>query len=97
MKANVTTAQTQPGKADEAIRIFRDVVIPDIKQQQGFKAAFLLTDPTTGQGVSITMWETEADLKAAVASSSHQAHLAEFARVFAGPPTQGVYEVSVQA
>jgi hypothetical protein len=43
------------------------------------------------------MWETEADLKAAVASSSHQAHLAEFARVFAGPPTRGVYEVSVQA
>jgi heme-degrading monooxygenase HmoA len=97
MKANVTTAQVQPGKVEEAVRIYRDVVIPDIQQQQGFKAAFLLTDPTTGQGVSITMWETEADLLAAVASSSHQAHLAEFARVFAGPPTRGVYEVSVQA
>lgn len=97
MKANVATVQLQPGKFDEAARIYRDVVIPDIKQQQGFKAAFLLTDPSTGQGVSITMWETEADLKAAVASSSHQAHLAEFARVFAGPPSQVLYEVSVQA
>jgi hypothetical protein len=53
MKANVTTAQVQPGKVEEAVRIYRDVVFPDIQQQQGFKAAFLLTDPTTGvtQGI----------------------------------------------
>lgn len=96
MKANVVTAQVQPGKIEEGVRIYRDVVVPDIKQQQGFKGAFLLTDPTTGQVVSMTLWETEADLQAAVSSDSHQAHFAEIARVVAGPPTQHAYEVSVQ-
>jgi len=96
MKANVVTAQVQPGKIDEGIRIYRDVVVPDIKQEQGFKGAFLLTDTTTSQIVSITLWETEADLKAAATNSLHQAHFAELARVVAGPPTQQAYEVSVQ-
>jgi heme-degrading monooxygenase HmoA len=70
--------------------------MPVSKQQQGFKGAFLLTDPNTGKGVSITFWETEADMRAGEASGYYQEQIAKFAQVFAGPPTREGYEVSVQ-
>lgn len=96
MNARVVTAQFQPGKIDEAVRIFRDSAMPAAKQQQGFKGALLLTDPNTGKGISITLWETEADLKATETSGFFQEQITKFAQVFAGPPTREGYEVSVQ-
>jgi heme-degrading monooxygenase HmoA len=96
MYARVTTTQMQPGKTEEAIRIYRDSVVPAAKQQQGFKGAFLLTDPNTGKGVSISLWETEADMRAGETSGYYQEQIAKFAQVFAGPPTREGYEVSVQ-
>jgi heme-degrading monooxygenase HmoA len=96
MYARVTTTQMQPGKTEEAIRIYRDSVLPAAKQQQGFKGVFLLTDPNTGKGVSISLWETEADMRAGETSGYYQEQIAKFAQVFAGPPTREGYEVSVQ-
>jgi heme-degrading monooxygenase HmoA len=96
MYARVVTVQSQPGKTEEAVRIYRDSVMPAAKQQQGFKSAFLLTDPTTGKGVSITLWETEADMRVGEASGYFQEQLAKFAQVFAAPATREGYEVSVQ-
>ncbi len=96
MYARVTTVQIQPGKMEEAIRIYRDSVVPAAKQQHGFNGVFLLTDPNTGKGLSITWWETEADMKAGETSGYYQQQLAKFAPHFAAPPTRESYEVSVQ-
>ena len=96
MYARVVTVQSQPGKTEETIRIYRDSVMPVAREQQGFKGAFLLTDPNTGKGVSITLWETEADMRAGETSGYYQEQIAKFAQVFAGPPTREGYEVSVQ-
>lgn len=96
MYARVVTSQLQPGKIDEGVRLYRDSVIPAANQQQGFKGAFLLTDPNTGKGVSISLWETEADMRAGETSGYYQEQIAKFAQVFAGPPTREGYEVSVQ-
>jgi len=96
MHARVVTVQIQPGKIDEAVSIYRDSVMPAAKQQKGFKGAFLLTDRNTGKGVSVALWETEADLKAGEASGYYQEQIAKFGGVFAGPPAREHYEVSVQ-
>ena len=96
MHARVVTIQTQPGKTEEAIRIYRDSVMPAAKEQKGFKSALLLTDPDTGKGVSVTLWETEADQKASEASGYFQQQIAKFGAVFAGPPVREAYVVSVQ-
>jgi heme-degrading monooxygenase HmoA len=96
MYARVTTVQIQPGKMEETIRIYRDSVVPAAKQQQGYKGVLMLADPNTGKGVSITLWETEAEMRAGEASSFYQEQLAKFASVFAAPPTRENYEVSVQ-
>ena len=96
MYARVTITQLQPGKTEEAVSIFRDSIVPAAKQQQGFKGALLLTDPNTGKGVSITLWETEDNMRAGETSGYYQEQVAKFAQVFTGPPIREVYEVSVQ-
>ena len=96
MHARVVTVQIQPGKIDEAIRIYRDSVMPAVKEQKGFKGATLLTDSSTGKGISVTLWETQADLTAGEASGFYQEQIAKFGGVFAMPPVREHYEVSVQ-
>ncbi|MFZ5509574.1 MAG: antibiotic biosynthesis monooxygenase family protein [Pseudomonadota bacterium] len=97
MHARVVAVQALPGKTEEAIRIYRDSIMPAAKEQKGFKGAYLLTDPGTGKGISVTLWESEADLKASETSGYYQQQIAKLAPVLAGPPTREVFEVSVGA
>jgi heme-degrading monooxygenase HmoA len=97
MHARVVTIQTQPGKTEEAIRIYRDSIVPAAKQQQGFTSALLLTDSRSGKGISVTLWETEADQVASEASGYFQEQIAKLGGVIAGPPVREAYEVSVRA
>lgn len=96
MHARVTTAHVQPGKMDDSLAIWRDTVPPVVKAQSGFKGALFLIDRNTGKGMSVTLWETEADLKAVEASGVYHEVIAKFADVLAGPPVREQYEVGVQ-
>lgn len=97
MHARVVTIQVQAGKVEEAVSIYRDSVIPAAKQQKGFKSALLLTDPDTGKGVSITLWESEADQKASEASGYLQQQLAKIGTTFVVPPSREAFVVSYQS
>ena len=96
MFARVITVNAQPGKIDEAATVYRDSIIPAAKQQKGFSGAMLLTDPVTGKGISITLWETEADQKASEASGYVAQQLGKLASVLAGPPVRESLVVSVK-
>lgn len=96
MYARVTIVQMLPGKTDEAIGLYRDSVVPAAKQQKGSKGAYLLTDRKSGKGLSIALWETEADLTAGETSGYYQQQLAKFKDLFGAPPVREVYEVSLQ-
>ncbi len=93
--ARVAIAQVQPGRMDEMISILRDTNYPAYKQDQGFKGALLLTDPNTGKGISILLWETEADMRAGEASSEERRR--RVGETLIEPPVTEHYEVSVQA
>ena len=97
MFARVTHTQILPGKMDEAIRIYQDSVVPAAKQQKGFRGISLLSDFGTGKGISIALWETEADMKAGEASGYYQQQLAKFKDLLGAPPVREQYEVTVQA
>ncbi len=97
MYARIFAVQVLPGKAEEAITIFQNSVIPAAKQQKGFISLMLLTDRSTGKGMTVGLWETEADLKANEASGYLQEQTAKLGDVFAAPPVEEVYEVSVQS
>ena len=96
MHARVSIAQSQPGKADEVIRIHRDSVVPAAKQQKGFKGLYLLTDRKTGKGITISLWETEADMTAGEASGFYQQQVAKFKDILSAPPVREAYEVTVR-
>lgn len=93
MHAKVVTFQVKPGRHDEAVRIFDESVVPAAGQQKGFKAGMMLIDPGTGKGMSIGLWESEADIKASESSGFYQGWLAKFSEVFALPPAREVYRV----
>lgn len=97
MFARVMSVQVAPGKAEEAIGIFRDSVIPAAKKQKGFVKLMLLADRKAGKAIIVGLWETEADLRANEASGYLQEQTAKFTSVFLAPPVREEYEVSVQS
>ena len=96
MYAGVVVVQILPGKMDEAIGVFRDSVVPAAKEQKGHKGHYLLSDRKSGKSISISLWETEADMTATKTSGHYQQQLAKFKDIFAAPPVREDYEVSVQ-
>ena len=96
MFSRLVNLQVQPGKTEEAVRIYRDSVILAAKKQHGFKSAQLLTDSTTGKAYSITQWETEADMKAGEASGYYQEQISKFGQMLKSTPIREDLEVSVQ-
>ena len=65
MFARVTTFQIRPDKIDENNQV-AESIIPAIKQQTGFKTFFALQDRSSGKAILVTIFETEADMKAGV-------------------------------
>lgn len=96
MHARVVHVQVRPDKLDEATRLFQQSVIPAMQQQQGNKGGYLLTDRTTGKGMSVSIWESEAAMTASESSGYLQEQLAKFRELFAQQPTPEHYEVSAR-
>ncbi len=86
----------QPGKMEDAVRIFRDAVLPAAKKQPGFRGGLLLTNAATGQALSVGFWETEAAMTASETSGYLEKQLARFEELFVARPEQESYQVSVQ-
>ena len=97
MHARVVTIQIQPGKMQEAIDLYGGVV-PAARGQKGFQGAYMMTDAGSGKALSITVWESEADMLAGESSSGYyQEQLAKFGSLMVGSPNLDHYEVSVDA
>jgi heme-degrading monooxygenase HmoA len=96
--ARVTTTQSKPDRADEAIRLWPDSVMLAAKKQKGFKSGRLLVTRKTGKAVSVGLWETEADAQATGEGSAFlKEQMAKFASLFTAPPVVEHYEVAAEA
>ena len=49
-----------PDKRDAMNQFVREVLIPALQQEPGFRGALNLVDPSSGNGIMLTFWETEA-------------------------------------
>jgi heme-degrading monooxygenase HmoA len=97
MHARVATTQYSPDKLDEAIQIYRESILPQLRQQPGFKGVMAVVNRSTGKGISLSLWQTEADAEASGAGSSYlQTQLAKMASLLAAAPSIETYEVVVQ-
>ena len=92
----VTFGQLHPGadKQAEAIQLFRESVLPEAKQQQGFKGAIMLVDASTGNVMAFTMWETEAEMQTSEQSGYYQKQAAKFGHLFPKPLVRELFEIT---
>ena len=95
MHARVVDLRVSPGDTREMVRIYRNSVMPAARRQPGFRGALLLTDPETGIGISVSMWETEADREAGEASGYYKEQIEKFSDFLTETPVRKHYEVSV--
>ena len=97
MHARAVTVQFQPGKVDEGTQIYRESILPETRQQVGFRGVMALLDRSTDKAIAITLWETEADARASGEGSAYmQAQIAKVASLSAAAPVIETYKVIVQ-
>jgi heme-degrading monooxygenase HmoA len=94
--ARVVSMEMLPIDVGEAARIYQDRVLPAAREQQGFRGALMLTDPSTGEGLSITLWSSEDYMHASEASGFYHRKLSELDALFISTPVRKHYEVSAQ-
>ena len=96
MHARVTTVSVYPNQVAETTRIYNETILPAVKAANGNQGVFLLIDPVSGKGISLTLWSTEANGLAYDASGAYQALVGMVSPFFAAPPSLATYEVAAQ-
>ncbi|HRY11343.1 MAG: hypothetical protein H6526_00395 [Actinobacteria bacterium] len=59
MYVRTIVADLVPGKAHEAVRIFRDEIVPVIRQQPGYVSTSIYIDPDHGQAQTVSCWQSK--------------------------------------
>ena len=96
MYARVVTIQYQPDKKEEGLQMYRDMLAA-ARQQPGFKGILGLMDREAGKAMSITLWETAAEVQASGESSAYfQTQSTKFASILAAAPIIEMYQVVLQ-
>ena len=96
MYARITFGKSKPGKEDDNFHITKDSVIPAALQQKGFSGLYLMLDRKNNKSITITLWETEADMMAAETNGFYQQQVAKFKDIVSEQPNREVYEVSIK-
>ncbi len=96
MHARVVSMEMLPIDVGEAARIYQERVLPAAREQEGFRGAFMLTDPDTGEGLSISFWNSEEDMHASEASGFYHKKLRDLDAFLISTPVRKHYEVSAQ-
>jgi len=97
MYARVTVTMSKLDKFDEGGPLWRERVLPNLLKAEGFRGVLVLNDRKTGKGYTITLWTTEAAMKALETSGAYTQAVSVFKDFFTAPPTMELYEVFLQA
>lgn len=93
VQARVVSVELPAEHLAEAARIYQDAVLPVCKGQQGFRGALLLSDAEGGRAISITLWETEPDMRAGESSDYFQAQSERVQVLVSGVPRREYFRV----
>jgi heme-degrading monooxygenase HmoA len=61
--ARVHVHESTPEQQQETLRVFRDEVLPWLRDSTGFRGVIRLTSAAAGKAMTITLWATEDDLR----------------------------------
>jgi hypothetical protein len=63
--ARVVRLKTEPANSDKLIKQWTNEIFPLLKKQDGFRGATLVGNRKTGDGLSVSYWESEEAMKSA--------------------------------
>jgi heme-degrading monooxygenase HmoA len=95
MYARVTNIRFPPEMKAEVSRVAQGLA-PILRWQRGFEGLQVLTDPSTGEGIIVTVWETEADAEASETTSSYIGQMSMMSSFLYESLAPKTYEVSVK-
>ena len=61
MYARMLTIELLPEELEEAVQLYREVVVPAAQKQHGFRGILLMTDQPKGLVRSIVLWDSRDD------------------------------------
>jgi heme-degrading monooxygenase HmoA len=79
---------------DEALHQFESAVLPQLREQPGFRGLYALTTPA-GRAMLITFWDTAEEADAGTETGWYPQVLADYTTLFRSPPGRETYEVRV--
>ncbi len=97
MHAGVVTLRVRLDQVGEAVRIYRESVLSELKGLQGFEGGYVLTNAESGKCYVIGLWHTQEDAERFQSSGSFREQASKFEDVLAEAPTREIFEVSIQA
>lgn len=63
MFSRVVRLKGDANRTDEALKLWTQSILPLIKKQKGYAGVSMLTNRKTGDGLSVSYWETEKAMK----------------------------------
>ena len=71
MYVRTIVADLVPGKAAEAVRIFRDEIVPVIREQPGYVSTSIYIDHAHDQAQTVSIWQSKEAMDATSEGSSY--------------------------
>jgi heme-degrading monooxygenase HmoA len=97
MHARVGQYHFVPEQFAEVVRIMREELTPAVRDQPGYRGMLLLADEKTSKAVSISIWESEAAMRASEGSDGYfQESMKRLSAFFQGSAVVEHYDVSAQ-
>jgi heme-degrading monooxygenase HmoA len=93
-RATMAEIDTLRTSVDNAVELFRDSVVPALREQAGFEGVYVLLSPE-GQALVLTFWEDEEAAESGLAGtrSFYEQQVQKFVTVYKAPPGREVYDV----
>jgi heme-degrading monooxygenase HmoA len=92
--ARVVNIRFLPGVRDEVVRVGSGLTAI-LRSQRGFKGLQVLTHPQAGEGMIVSLWETESDAEASEATPSYIGQMSMMSSFLYEPLAPETYEVGV--
>lgn len=77
---------------DEALRTFEEAVLPELREQPGFRGLYVLATPE-GKAMLVSFWGSADEADASGEAGWYPAVLERFVTLFRSPPGRERYEV----
>jgi heme-degrading monooxygenase HmoA len=93
MYVRLTRVQVRVERIEQAIKIYKESIVPATRLQLGFLGIYLFINSKTGEGISQSFWKSEEDAVASEENHHYQEQLVKVMNTFTSPPVREGYEV----